>query len=331
MIAPDKISEYQLGFWPANVLTAAVELKVFDALDKGPRSAGDVAREIKASERGVTILLDALVGMEILSKKEGLLELTEESAEYLVSTKPMYMGGMFGHVRKLQMAWMNLAESVRTGQPFQPPGAPPEDPIAFFKVLVRGLFPRNYLSAKIAAEKLGIGKTIKGAHILDVAAGSGVWSITCLEADPTARVTANDFEPILEVVKEKARERGLKDRYSFLPGNIREVDFGTDQFDIAILGHICHSEGPEWTEKLIRKMRKAIKPGGKLVIVDFIPDDDRSGPIFPLLFAANMLLHAPDGNVFTVSEYKEWLEKAGFGKIEFVEINAPSPLLVVDA
>jgi hypothetical protein len=110
------------------------------------------------------------------------------------------------------------------------------------------------------------------------------------------------------------------------------VDFGDGKHDLVILGHICHSEGPEHSAELIAKSAKALASGGKLLIADMIPDDDRRGPIHPLLFAINMLVNSTEGGTFTFSEYRAWCENAGLKNVRKLPVEAfdHSPLIIAE-
>ena len=61
-----------------------------------------------------------------------------------------------------------------------------------------------------------------------------------------------------------------------------------------------------------------------------IPDDDRSGPPFPLLFALNMLVQTENGGTYTLAEYTAWLKEAGFSGIRTEDIGSHSPLVMAD-
>ena len=87
-------------------------------------------------------------------------------------------------------------------------------------------------------------------------------------------------------------------------------------YDLAILGHIIHSEGEKWGKKLIKKMYRILTDNGMLLIAEMIPNDTRSGPMLPLLFGLNMLVHTEAGDVFTMRQYREWLKDAGFRKVQ---------------
>ena len=93
---------------------------------------------------------------------------------------------------------------------------------------------------------------------------------------------------MFETTREYLKRHGVEDRYDFLPGDLKQVDFGEDRFDLALLGNIVHSEGERSSRDLFKRLRTALSPGGRLVIIDMVPNDERTGPPFALLCA----LHA---------------------------------------
>lgn len=328
-VSAAKISAFGFGFAPGQILSSAVELGIFEAVHKGAHTSEAVAEAIKASERGVRALMDALVGLELLDKVEGKYGCNPLSETYLIPSSPQYMGDIIVHQKELREVWSHLTEVVRTGKPWRDPERMKQG-IERLKRLARGLFPQNYQRAKALSKALGMGGRIKGAKVLDVGAGSAAWSIALLEDDPESTAKANDLEPVISVAEEFVKTHGLEGRYEYLPGNIRELDFGGDEYDIAVLGNICHSEGPAHSKDLIAKMGRCIRKGGRIVIVDMIPDDDRTGPARPLIFAINMLVATEDGGTFTKKEYQEWLTAAGFGGIEEMEAEGDFPILVAE-
>lgn len=164
--------------------------------------------------------------------------------------------------------------------------------------------------------------------ILDVAAGSAVWSIPFALNYLHAEVAAMDFAPVLEVARKYTRRFGVEDRYKFIGGDIREVDFGSGRYDVALLGHICHSEGPHGSQRLIGKCFQALRNKGCLLIMDHIPDDERKSAVLPLLLTLNALLGTEEGDTFTLSEYSRWLLEAGFSEARTIRVNGHSPILL---
>jgi SAM-dependent methyltransferase len=119
----------------------------------------------------------------------------------------------------------------------------------------------------------------------------------------------------------------VADRFSFIRGDVLEVDFGND-YDIATLGHILHTEGEERSRKLLKKVFGALKPGGTIAIGEWLVEDDRTGPLNGLIFAVNMLVHSERGDTFSFNEIKNWLEDSGFKKVRKLQAPGPSPLIL---
>jgi hypothetical protein len=136
-----------------------------------------------------------------------------------------------------------------------------------------------------------------------------------------------DWPDVLKVTRKLARRHGVGDRLRTAGGDLLEADFGTGH-QVATIGHILHSEGRGRSRQLLRKTFKTLAPGGTVAIGEFVPDDDRTGPPMPLIFAVNMLLHTEAGDTFTFSEIAQWLREAGFTNARLLEAPAPSPLIL---
>jgi hypothetical protein len=124
-----------------------------------------------------------------------------------------------------------------------------------------------------------------------------------------------------------AERFGLADRYTFVGGDIHDADLGRGH-QVAVLGHILHSEGEARSRKLLKRVYDATAPGGTIAIAEFMTNDDRTGPPLPLLFAVNMLLHTEAGDTFSFAEMSGWLTEAGFRDPRLLEAPAPSPLVL---
>lgn len=323
---PELLLQLSFSLAPSSILSAALTLDVFTHVAAGNRTVEEIARAAGASERGARMLLDALVALQLLSKNGEHYELTPMSAEFLVRDRPNYIGEMLKMDRTWQ-AWSNLAEVVRSGKPLQAVEAR-ERAEDFFPMLVRGLHVINTQPARRTAQILGAGTTHKGMRVLDVACGSGIWGISVAEADTEAHVTAQDFPGLFETTRGYLKRHNVEDRYDFLPGDLKEIEFGENRYDLAILGNIVHSEGEDSSRDLFKRLYKALKPGGRIVIIDMIPNNERTGPPFALFFALNMLLNTEKGSTYTLAEYTEWLSDAGFKRVETADIQSHSPIII---
>lgn len=324
--SPMPIAAEFWNIWRSLALIAAVELDLFSAVAEGKASHSEIASRCGTNESAMRRLLDAIVAMGHLRRRGERYSLTPASAAYLIRGSELYREGGVAFERRQIENWLNLADAVRTGRPVMRPD--PERLMQFLPMLVKAIFPTSFVPAKAAVAAIPAAARKRIRNILDVAAGTGAWSIPFAQAIPGARVTVVDFPAVTAITREYTGRYGVGDRYDYLEGNLREVDFGTERFDLVILGHIIHSEGAEWGRRLIEKSAAALRPRGMLLIPDFIPNDDRTGPVLPMLFGLNMLVAAPEGDVFTMREYKGWLKGAGFKTIRTIKAPSPSPLIL---
>jgi SAM-dependent methyltransferase len=309
-------------------LQTAIELRLFDQLGAGPRTAKAVAKGAKASERGVRMVFDVLAALGVVAKKRDEYSLTATSRAFLVSDSPMYLGPMLSHTALLENAWSALTETVRTGHPVRSVDQEAAGR-EFFPKLVASLFPASFGASSVARAALPARTRARVKKVLDVAGGSGAWSLAWVADDPQVSATLLDFREVFAVAREFIRKFGVEERYDFLEGNLRSTDFGRQAYDLVILGHICHSEGRKESQKLIKKSARALRPGGLLMIGEFVPNDSRTGPVTPLIFGINMLVNTDDGDVFTLAEYREWMKTAGLTKIRKLNLGPNGPDVIV--
>jgi precorrin-6B methylase 2 len=218
---------------------------------------------------------------------------------------------------------------VRTGKPAEMVEGEAES--AFFANFVRVLLATNRKAAEVAAAALAPSLiSLQAPAALDIGAGSGVWSLVLARAVPSLQVTALDRSGVLPITREVFAEHGVADRLHEIAGDHRQVDLGQSLYDVIFLGHILHTEGRVESERLISRCAHALRPGGKLVIGEFIADEARASrdQPRPLLFAVNMLLVTADGDAFTLSEMSTWLRAAGLTAIETLPVPGASPVIV---
>lgn len=319
-INSDRIQDTLYAFTRSQILFTALDLNIFSCIAAGHNTIDKVASHLNIDKRGCRILLEGLIGIGFLNKTNAEFSLEADAQEFLVKDSPYYLGGMVTHCKRLYENWSMLTDAVRHGTPVG--GAQSLAQLeAYFSELVRGLYVSNFPTAQHLAEIIGVGKEKTGLNILDVAGGSGVWSIAMLDRDKTSKTTLLDFPTVISVAKEYVKQHNLEDRFSYWAEDLEEATFPSEKFDLAILGNICHALGPYATERIINNMGKTIKKGGTLAIVDFVPDNDRSKAGWPLIFGVNMLISTPEGDVFTETDYSKWTKKAGFTEFKRFEID----------
>jgi len=321
---PEKIMQLITGGWAAAILGAAAKNGIFNALEGGG-DAANVAAKCGISERGAQAALDGLTGLGLVTLSDGRYVNTPEASAFLVKGKPAYFGGMAEVMTGSLNEWATLPEAVRTGNPTASETAEMADN-EFWHHLVPAIAAMSQPVAQTVAEKLGVAKA-GSVRWLDVGGGSGIWSAVWLSANPQASGVQLDWPVVNTIAKTFVAKFGVAGNFETIDGDFHTVDFGSSQYDYAIFGHIAHQESPESNVAIFRKFRKALKPGGTLVINDFILNDDRTGHPFALMFASQMLLVSKGGNAWRQADYRSWLTEAGFTSINFV--GTPSPATVV--
>ena len=292
-------------------LKAAIELDVFTAVGDGPGDAASIARHCKASERGIRILCDFLVIHGILAKEDGRYRHTPTSAAFLDPRSPSSLATIaqfLGNVT-MQEPYKQLAEVVRTGRTTLggDGSLEPENPawVQFAETM-----------APMMAPMAGpLGKVVLEGHagpmrVLDIAAGHGLFGIEIAKQNPQARVTGLDWAPVLRVALKNAEKAGVSERYDMLPGSAFEVDFG-GPYDAVLLTNFLHHFDKPTCVGLLKKVRGALKAGGRVATLEFVPNEDRVSPPMPAAFSLTMLATTTAGDAYTLSELAAMYEAAG--------------------
>lgn len=326
---PERLMQFTFGFAPPLIIEAAIRHRVFDLLDEGAKTIDQLCAETRTSARGLRALLNALVGLELLAKDEaGRYALTPESATFLVSGKPTFHGAFFLLTSEPMLSeWRKLHDIVRSGRPAQPINRE-RDGVPFFLRFVEEIFPIHYPAARRLGEALAVSKATAPVSVLDLAAGSGVWSIALAQQSPQVRVTAVEWPGVIPVTQRVATRIGVADRFRFVGGDLLETDFGGGHA-IAIAGHILHSEGEARSRLLLRKAFDALAPGGTIAIAEILVDANRTAPLPALIFAVNMLVNSERGDTFSFDEISEWLRDAGFEQVRTIDAPGLAPLLIL--
>jgi ubiquinone/menaquinone biosynthesis C-methylase UbiE len=327
-VTPERLMELSFAYAPPLVISAGVSNKVFDSLEDGAKTTGQVAEETGASARALRILMNALVGLNLLKKdRQGKYSLTPESAAFLLSKKPGTHAGFFGAIEpQLISRWLRLSDIVREGRPAVAVNQETEG-TEFFSQLVENIIPMSYPPAQKLGDHLKLGKAKNEIRVLDLGAGSGIWGIALAQKSPRVRVTAVDWAGMIPTTKRITQKFGVDDRFNYVEGDMLEANFGSG-YDIATLGHILHSEGEDRSRQLLTKTFRALKSGGAIAIAEWLVNDDRTKPLPSLMFAVQMLVNTEKGDTFSFNEIENWLEEAGFKKIRKLEAPGPSPLIL---
>jgi SAM-dependent methyltransferase len=326
------LTEMMQAYKQTSLLRAAVELGVFDALAKAPADAAEVAGRIGTDVRGTRILLDALAAIRLLELEDDSLRLSSVAAKHLVRDRPGYLGGMV-HVMSSDWEWdalRDLAAAVRAGGTVMDVHAEtPEyeywEDFASYAATVAE--PTANRTADVL-EPWAAGR--KSLDVLDVACGHGIYGYTIAERFPSAKVWSLDWPNVLPLAEGHARRMGVRDRVGFIPGDMFATPLG-GPYDLVLVTNVTHHFSQAKVTELFGRLRGALRPDGRLVIVGFVSGDDPPAiDPAPYLFSVLMLVWTHGGEAHSVATYNSALDAAGFGPASVHRTELPFRILVAE-
>lgn len=326
---PERIFTLMNAFQHTAALKTGIELDVFTAIGTGANTPALLAKKTNASERGVRILCDFLTIMGLLTKEDGRYGLTPESAAFLDRRSPACLAPVTGF---LGSGWHKknveaLTEAVRKGGTAGAQGdnSKPQDEV--WVAFAKSMAPLTVPAANFIAELIGAAEG-KPCNVLDIAAGHGNYGITIARKNPNAKIVAVDWPSVLAVAVANAQAAGVSSRYTTRPGSAFETDLGSG-YDFVLLTNIFHHFDKPTCETLMRRVYAALKPGGRAVTIEFVPNEDRVTPPATAAFSLNMLVGTDAGDAYTFSEYEKMFANAGFAKTTFHPMDAmPQQVLI---
>jgi ubiquinone/menaquinone biosynthesis C-methylase UbiE len=307
-------------------LKGAIDLELFTHIADGATIPAAIAARCNASERGIRILCDFLTVLGFLTKTEGSYGLTQDSALFLNKRSPAYMGTIANFlVSDTSLAdFRDVAAVVRKGGTLDGAGVvEPENDV--WVDFARSMVPIATMVAQVAAPI--VTEPGREQKVLDIAAGHGMYGISVARNNPAAEIVAVDWRKVLDVALENATQAGVRDRYRTIPGSAFEVDFGTG-YDLVMLPNFLHHFDPPTNVGLLKKIRAAMNPSGRVATVEFVPNEDRISPPIAASFAMIMLGRTEKGDAYTFPELDQMFRQAGFGE-SLMQDLPPTPQRLV--
>ena len=312
---PAELLQLSGGYWSACALHAGVKLDLFS-------QAGTFSELVEATAcdgRGLEMLLNALTALGLLDKEGERYTPTEFSAEYLARSSPRYLGYIIMHHHHLMAGWSRLDEAVRSGVPLRGRVSHADDTVER-ENFEMGMF---NLAMQIAPRIVAKIDLHDKQRLLDLGGGPGSYAIQFCQANPELTATVYDLASTRPFAEKTIASFGLQGRITFVEGDFISDDV-PGGFDVAWLSHILHGEGPEGCAVILQRAVAALKPGGLLLVQEFILDDQMDGPLFPALFSLNMLLGTPQGRSYAQGQLEAMLRAAGVTSIRRLEIDLPN-------
>ncbi|WP_191260929.1 methyltransferase [Comamonas sp. JC664] len=314
---PPVLERAIFGFMASHVLFAADDLGVLDLLAQGEAfESTALATKLSVSEEALDRLLTALVGMELLTRDGGGYRMPPQIRPFLSRSHGLYCGGLFPLLKHFSMrTFMHLGDALVDGAPqwkkvLPGEGAAPFDLIyqdaGALERFAQAMWSLGYQAATELVRPLALER---GGHLVDLGGGSGSFAVAALQQWPA--LTADVFDrPAMESTVARQRDaHGLGSRLGFVGGDFFQS--GLPRADLYALGFILS----DWTDAqslpLLRAIHSALAPGGQILILERLFNEQRTGPLPTALMDLCMLLET-GGKHRSAAQYHALLRQAGF-------------------
>jgi hypothetical protein len=308
---------------------------LFTRLGNRHLEGGELGAELGLHPRGIRDLFDALVAMKFLGRDgsgpSARYFNTPEAAMYLDEKSPRYIGGILTMLNvRLFKYWHDLPEALRTGKPqnevkYGEQGifeALYKDPVKL-EIFLNAMTGLSRLNFEAFAAKFDFSRY---KTLCDIGGATGLLCMEVARSHPHLTCVSWDLPAVEPVARKCIVASGLSDRVSTASG-----DFFKDPLpraDLITMGMILHDWDLAKKMQLIRAAYDALPPGGALVAIEALIDDERRENAFGLLMSLNMLIEFGEAFDFSGAEFRKWCGEVGFKRFEVLHLSGPSSAAV---
>lgn len=322
----DDLDRIAIGFQESKILLAAAELRVFDLLKGEGASLPALLAKTGWDPRGARILLDALVAIGLLDKREGVYRNRPELEPRLVEEDPDHFSWMLRHRNLMFRKWASIEDRVRGVAPSEP--RPQIGEAAANENFIRAMLSASGRTAPAVADAV----PLEGVRTLaDIGGGPGHYLDAFARRKPDLEPYLVDLPITLGVARKLLARSPAFERFRFVAWDAyaEPVPGVLPALDVAFLSQLVHSESPEANRGLFAKLAPRISPGGRIVVHENVLDPGRSSPRAAAVFAVNMLAMTPGGSTYTEAEIVSWGEDAGLERESGARLGERSYLVVL--
>jgi len=320
-LSPENVMEMARGFMASRILLTACELELFTALGDESATSAEVARTLGTDKRATDRLMNALCAIGLLEKEGGRFSNTPVAARFLVKGKPGYAEGVM-HIAHLWDTWSTLTDAVRSGTRtvLWPDGEQGKKWVDSFIAAMHWFAGQRSHDVVALIDMDGV------SRVLDVGGGSGAYSMAFVAAKDGVTARVFDLPNVVPLTETYIEQEGFSDRVDTVAGDLTTDELGAG-YDLVFVSAVIHANSVGENERLICKCADALNAGGRVIVQDFIMDEDRTAPPFGALFALNMLVNTAAGDTYTEREVRKWMELAGLSDIDRKDTDFGSSLI----
>jgi precorrin-6B methylase 2 len=319
-----------LGFWISRSVMAAVQLGVFEALGAGQAPGGLDLEQAQGvlglPARPARALLDTCVATGLLEKEDGRYRNSLLADRYLAADSEYSLRNYVLDERWCWAAWERLEDALRADHQLLP-----EDAEGYHA------FPEDFFLDFLHGHSLAMGERLAAAvdfsatrRFMDVGGGSGAVSIALCRAYPKLESIVVDQPPVAARAATHIEAAALRDRITTWPANIFDSPL-PDGCDTAVVANVLHDFSPGRAREILGRVAAALPPGGRVVILEIVPDEERRSPPLAVAFSVSMIVNTAGGDAHTVSQYRDWLQSAGLTGVVVTPIPGRMVTTAVEA
>lgn len=314
----DDLMEAAHGYQRSMLVFAALKFGVFAALERGRADAAAVARRVGADPRRLAVLMDGLAAMGLL-RKAGARYRNGKVASSFLAEGPRSMASILLHHRDCWDDWSRLEETVRAGRKGRARGGDEQENF------IRGMEDNARERAARVASRF---RLRSGERLLDLGGGPGTYAAEWARRYPGAAVTLFDTRETLRITRRILGEKGASRSVRLIGGDFLADPIG-GPYDFVWISQILHAYSEKDCRALLRKARRALSPGGRVAVQEFLVDERRTSPPGPAFFSVHMVAVTEGGRAYSAREVARMLRAAGFGKAAFAGADARGVGIVV--
>lgn len=318
--AINEIVDLASAYYGSAVLFAALECGVFAAVEQAGTLA-EIAKLTKCSPRGLSLLLDACVAEGLLNKEGEIYANTAAGKLTLVPGGKADLTKAIKYNQDVYRAWGQLSAFVKTGLPVERPQLHLGENSRRTKAFAASMYARAMAIGRSVVPMLG---ALSG-KVLDLAGGPGAYAILMCQANAQLKCETVDLPAISAEAAKFVAAAGLQERIACRAGDYHTDEYAAEAYEAVTIFGALHQESAEDIVAILKRAYRALKPGGKVFVLDMMTDETHVAPKFSALFGVNMALTTQHGWVFSDTELKGWLKEAGFAAGATNAVPPPMP------